>query len=156
MNSNTNSSIYDAFNRMWLHILAKISKCMPTENPTGTGTLTIDSVRLGDATMSYDSTNKRIIINMQDSAQNNYENTINLISFSMDGTQYSAVYGMTWDAWVNSTYNTGGYYISYNSVQSSFGIVESSGVRVAPTDVINDGGTYKSTNSKPNPEDEEE
>lgn len=33
----------------------------------------------------------------------------NLISFTIDGTQYTALSGMTWGEWVASAYNTGGY-----------------------------------------------
>jgi hypothetical protein len=34
-----------------------------------------------------------------------------LIRFPIDGTYYQAVDGMTWDEWVNSSYNTGGWHI---------------------------------------------
>jgi roadblock/LC7 domain-containing protein len=37
----------------------------------------------------------------------------NLISFTIDGTQYTALSGMTWSEWVESEYNTGGFYVSY-------------------------------------------
>lgn len=34
---------------------------------------------------------------------------VNLISFTIDGTTYQAEEGMTWEEWVESEYNTGGY-----------------------------------------------
>ena len=34
-----------------------------------------------------------------------------LINFTIDGTSYQAEDGMTWSQWVNSSYNTGGFYI---------------------------------------------
>ena len=39
-----------------------------------------------------------------------------LIEFTIDGTTYQAVEGMTWAEWVESEYNTGGYCISSDSV----------------------------------------
>ena len=39
---------------------------------------------------------------------------VNLITFTIDGTQYSAEDGMTWEQWCNSNYNTYGYAIDYN------------------------------------------
>lgn len=41
-------------------------------------------------------------------------NLINLITFTVDGVEYQAEKGMTWEAWVNSDYNTDGFYISGN------------------------------------------
>ena len=35
----------------------------------------------------------------------------NLITFTIDGIEYQAEEGMTWEQWVNSEYNTDGYYI---------------------------------------------
>lgn len=35
----------------------------------------------------------------------------NLISFTIAGTSYQAEEGMTWEQWVNSSYNTGGFYV---------------------------------------------
>ena len=39
-----------------------------------------------------------------------------LITFTIDGTTYQAMNGMTWGEWVNSEYNTGGFSISNNAV----------------------------------------
>lgn len=36
-----------------------------------------------------------------------------LITFTIAGTTYQAIDGMTWGEWVDSEYNTGGFYI-YN------------------------------------------
>lgn len=36
-----------------------------------------------------------------------------LITFTIGGTTYQAIDGMTWEEWVNSEYNTDGFYI-YN------------------------------------------
>lgn len=36
--------------------------------------------------------------------------TVNLISFTIDGTSYQAEEGMTWEQWANSSYNTAGAY----------------------------------------------
>lgn len=37
-----------------------------------------------------------------------------LISFTIDGTSYQAEEGMTWEQWVASDYNTGGYWLGYS------------------------------------------
>lgn len=37
----------------------------------------------------------------------------NLISFTIDGTKYEAEDGMTWGEWIESDYNTAGFY-EYN------------------------------------------
>ena len=38
----------------------------------------------------------------------------NLITFTIDGTEYQAEEGMTLEQWVNSGYNTDGYFIAYD------------------------------------------
>ena len=43
----------------------------------------------------------------------------NLISFTIEGTTYQAVDGMTWDEWVYSEYNTGGFYLYGESYEGS-------------------------------------
>ena len=40
----------------------------------------------------------------------------NLISFTVDGTTYQAEDGMTWEQWVDSEYNTDGFYISLTNI----------------------------------------
>jgi hypothetical protein len=39
------------------------------------------------------------------------------ITFTIGDTTYNAIEGMTWEQWVNSEFNTDGYYISYDSVK---------------------------------------
>jgi hypothetical protein len=41
-------------------------------------------------------------------------NLIKLITFTVDGVEYQAEETMTWEEWVNSEYNTDGFYISNN------------------------------------------
>lgn len=38
-----------------------------------------------------------------------------LISFTIAGTTYQAEEGMTWQQWVASSYNTGGFYVTAGS-----------------------------------------
>lgn len=38
------------------------------------------------------------------------------ITFTIEGTEYQAVEGMTWEEWINSEYNTDGYYINESYV----------------------------------------
>lgn len=42
--------------------------------------------------------------------------TVNLITFTISGTSYQAIDGMAWDEWIDSQYNTDGYYISLERV----------------------------------------
>ena len=41
-----------------------------------------------------------------------------MISFTIDGTTYQAESGMTWFEWVNSEYNTGGFFLSVGSINN--------------------------------------
>ena len=70
---------------------------------------------------------------------------LELITFTIDGTSYQAEEGMTWEQWVNSSYNTGGYRLSTNTIvnSSGSGITDSSNVAVYYTDVIVANATYK-------------
>ena len=38
----------------------------------------------------------------------------NLITFTVDGIEYQAEEGMTWEEWANSSYNTGGFIFYYS------------------------------------------
>lgn len=38
---------------------------------------------------------------------------VNVIIFTVDGTEYQAEVGMPWEEWINSDYNTDGYGIYY-------------------------------------------
>lgn len=42
-----------------------------------------------------------------------------LITFTISGTEYQAEEGMTWEGWVNSSYNPGDYTIENNQVEHS-------------------------------------
>ena len=53
-------------------------------------------------------------------------------------TSYQAEEGMTWEEWINSDYNTGGFYISGNSILSSAGAIES----ISLTDQIVNNQSY--------------
>lgn len=74
----------------------------------------------------------------------------NLINFIIDGVSYQAEEGMTWEAWVNSSYNTNGFYIlhlvrfaddSPINKNPSYGDVKPSEI------IISDGVYYKGSNS---------
>ena len=39
------------------------------------------------------------------------ENTVNIITFTIDGVEYEAEEGMTWGEWCDSEYNTDGFYM---------------------------------------------
>jgi hypothetical protein len=43
------------------------------------------------------------------------EPTIQLITFTIDGTEYQAEEGMTWYEWVNSKYNNAGWFIEQDT-----------------------------------------
>lgn len=64
--------------------------------------------------------------------------TRKVISFTIDGTSYQAYEGMTWEDWVNSSFNTDGYNLGVSVVMfRGGGIVEySNGDSVRPTDII--------------------
>lgn len=68
-----------------------------------------------------------------------------LITFTIDGTQYNAEEGMTWGEWCNSSYNTYGYVIDYNGyIAAGVGhdYVAFSGSLVKSTDVIINNKNY--------------
>lgn len=52
------------------------------------------------------------------------EDSGGLITFSIDGTEYQAENGMTWEQWCDSEYNTDWYYIDYPSVSGGGGNYE--------------------------------
>ena len=65
------------------------------------------------------------------------EGAATLINFTIDGTAYQAEEGMTWQEWVNSSYNTDGYYVLGNIINGTGehdGTVENG--TVGPNDVI--------------------
>lgn len=54
----------------------------------------------------------RIIDNYCANTAVNAVQPVELISFTIDSTEYQAEEGMTWAQWLNSDYNTDGYYVS--------------------------------------------
>ena len=73
-----------------------------------------------------------------------------LINFTIDGTLYQAEEGMTWQQWVDSSYNTGGY-IVYNNIITTVPPAGGSRVttdraynnEVSPTDIITETAYYE-------------
>lgn len=75
---------------------------------------------------------------------------IKLISFTIDGTTYQAMNGMTWGEWVNSEYNTIKAYILQRAIyvkkDSAYAHIDispygSSNPPIDTTEIIS-GGTY--------------
>ena len=73
----------------------------------------------------------------------------NLMSFTIDGTTYQSADGMTWLEWVNSEYNTAGYYCSnaYDYVGNSddkysYLVKRSNGTLVVGSEYIINGEAY--------------
>ena len=61
------------------------------------------------------------------------EKAVTIISFTIAGTTYQAEEGMTWQEWVESSYNTDGYYCNSAYVYGSSGCVGvNAGLRVRP------------------------
>lgn len=90
------------------------------------------------STVSWDDTKKVIVVsgNLSDKCYV-YFDKVNIISFTINGTEYNAIEGMTWGEWINSDYNveekygleckeingavifkvgSGGYYVSEDSL----------------------------------------
>lgn len=77
--------------------------------------------------------------------QESEEGDNNLISFTIYGDSYQAEEGMTWGEWVNSQYNTDGYYIDFDdsiSNQSGSAWVGTSEYYVFSQDIIIEGYQY--------------
>lgn len=71
------------------------------------------------------------------------EEEVNLISFTIVYDSYQAEDGMNWEQWVNSSYNTDGYFSSGASVINNAGAkVAFNGVNVTPTELIKNGQSY--------------
>ncbi len=65
------------------------------------------------------------------------EAAANLISFNIEGTSYQAEEGMTWEQWVNSSYNTGRYYVRQDGViTNNIYFVSTPAGHVSSTDTI--------------------
>ena len=69
-----------------------------------------------------------------------------LISFTIDGATYQAVDGMRWYEWLESEYNTGGFYADFpsNQVLTANGdpVVILGGSPVEPNYLISANGNY--------------
>lgn len=76
----------------------------------------------------------------------------NLITFTIAGTEYQAEKGMTWTDWVDSEYNTDGFYFIYNEMVNAEGYSIVSGISLNKPalsgQTIVDGGIYE-IGSKP-------
>ena len=62
--------------------------------------------------LAWDDTNKKVLMsgNMSDKCYVYFDKETPTISFTIGGTTYYADPDMTWEEWVNSSYNTGNYY----------------------------------------------
>lgn len=69
---------------------------------------------------------------------------VSVITFTIDGTEYQAEEGMTWEQWVNSKYNISGMYLGDDRhVRNSDGLlIAAQGVAVYSTDPIIAGYIY--------------
>lgn len=78
-----------------------------------------------------------------------------LITFTIDGTTYQAIDGMTWGEWVNSEYNTIGAYISNDTIMTKGNRhidTDSFGTNFPPeptTKIISDGTYYATSEIAP-------
>ena len=62
--------------------------------------------------LAWDDTNKKVLMsgNMSDKCYVYFDKETPTICFTIGGTTYYADPDMTWEEWVNSSYNTGNYY----------------------------------------------
>ena len=66
-----------------------------------------------------------------------------LITFTINGVEYQAKEGMTWNEWVNSSYNDNSYSIYGTSVRYQFSIVCTQQMEnVTSTDIIQNNEVY--------------
>ena len=109
------------------------------------------------STLSWDAENNKVVMsgNVSDKCYV-YFDKVNIITFTINGTEYNAIEGMTWGKWVNSEYNiekkyglecekingnvifklnNGGYYVSETSI----------GILLNGTDIIIANGNYANT-----------
>ena len=110
------------------------------------------------STLSWDAENNKVVMsgNTSDKCYVYFDKVINIISFTINGTEYNAIEGMTWGEWINSDYNVeekyglecekingnvifklnnGGYYVSETSI----------GILLNGTDIIIANGNYANT-----------
>lgn len=70
---------------------------------------------------------------------------VNIITFTIAGKTYQSEDGMTWEQWVESSYNTDGYRLRIGHfVASSNGwyVIDEEGTLEFPTDTISNGVDY--------------
>ena len=77
-----------------------------------------------------------------------------LITFTIDGVQYQAEEGMTWEEWVNSEFNiSSNYYAEENKIRYELGggptYVEYNGGFVLTTEVIINQARYSNLSNEP-------
>jgi len=107
--------------------------------------------------LSWDAENNKVLMsgNTSDKCYV-YFDKVNIIPFTINGTEYNAIEGMTWGEWINSDYNveekygleckeingavifklnSGGYYVSETSI----------GILLNGTDIIIANGNYANT-----------
>ena len=69
---------------------------------------------------------------------------VTLISFTIAGTTYQAEEGMTWGEWVNSSYNTSGYYVRQDgAITNNIYFVSTPAGHVSSTDTIVSDYSYE-------------
>lgn len=102
------------------------------------------------STLSWDAENNKVVMsgNTSDKCYVYFDKVINIISFTINGTEYNAIEVMTWGKWVNSEYNiekkyglecekingnvifklnSGGYYVS----EASLGVLHGNVIIIA-------------------------
>lgn len=71
-----------------------------------------------------------------------YDGGANIITFTIEGTEYQAEEGMTWAEWVESEYNTDNYYINNGKIDNGYGQVTDSYSAVLGSAIINQNYSY--------------
>lgn len=73
-----------------------------------------------------------------------FDDGVNIITFTLENTEYQAEEGMTWGEWVESEYNTGYYYISNDFVYFYNGdiVIDSNYRHVKSTFIVNSDEVY--------------
>ena len=76
-----------------------------------------------------------------------------LISFTIDGQGYQAEKGMTWQEWVESDYNTGGFLSDGGIIvtKNGYAVRDSLSNNVIPTEVITNNEKYSINNEPDTP-----